>query len=77
MTMIKLTPDNQARAAAGAVAFNAFQLTKGDTDGLSPQSPEEILIDLLSNLRHFAEAAGLDFETANRVAQDHYDFESW
>ena len=74
---MRMTPENQARAAAGGVAFNAYQHAKGDTDGQSPQSPEEILIDLLSNLRHFAEAAGLDFETANRVAQDHYDFESW
>ncbi len=74
---MRMTPENQARAAAGAAAIEAHQLAKGDIDGLSPQSPEEILIDLLSDLRHFAEAAGLDFETANRVAQDHYEFESW
>ena len=52
---MRMTPENQARAAAGAAAIEAHQLAKGDIDGLSPQSPEEILIDLLSNLRHFAE----------------------
>lgn len=74
--MLRMTPDNQARAFAGSLAFEAYQRAKGLVGNPSPQSPEETLTDLLSDLRHFADAADIDFDTANRVAQDHYEFES-
>jgi len=75
--MLRMTPDNHARAVAGSLAFEAYQHAKGLAGDASSQSPQETLIDLLSDLRHFAEMAGIDFDTANRVAQDHYEFESW
>jgi hypothetical protein len=77
MTMLKMTPDNQARAAAASQAVEAYQNAKQGTLGWLPRSAEEILTDLLSDLRHFADATGIDFDTANRIAQDHYEFESW
>ncbi len=75
--MLRMTPDNQARAAAGAQAVEAYQNAKQGTPGGLPQSAEEILTDLLSDLRHFADATGIDFDTADRIAQDHYEVESW
>ncbi|MDX1967103.1 MAG: hypothetical protein SFV23_08035 [Planctomycetaceae bacterium] len=75
--MLRMTPDNQARAAAGSLALEAYQHAKGLTESPSLQSPQETLTDLLSDLRHFADAVGIDFDAADRMAQDHYEFESW
>lgn len=74
--MLKMTPENQARAAAAAQALNSYQIAKNGTVELS-QSMKEALIDLLSDLRHFADAAGIDFDAADRLALDHYECESW
>ena len=75
--MLRMTPENQARAAAGSQAVEAYQKAKQKTKGWLPQSAEEILTDLLSDLRHFADATGIDFDTADRIALDHYEVESW
>jgi len=74
--MLRSRPNNQARAA-GSLAFEAYQHAKGLTERPPRQSPKETLTDLLSDLRRFADAAGIDFDDADRVAQDHYEFESW
>jgi len=47
--MLRMTPDNQARAVAGSRAFEAYQRAKGLAGNPSPQSPEETLTDLLSD----------------------------
>ncbi len=75
--MLRMTKENQARAAAASQAIEFYYTAKnGSADQLS-QSMKEALIDLLSDLRHFADAAGLDFDAADRLAQDHYEVESW
>lgn len=75
--MLKMTPENQARAAAGSQAVEAYQNAKRGTEGGLTQSAEEVLTDLLSDLRHFADATGIDFDAADRLARDHYEVESW
>lgn len=75
--MLKMTPENQARAAVGSQAVAAHQIAKRGAEGSLFQSAEESLTDLLSDLRHFADAAGIDFDTAERAAQDRYEHETW
>ena len=75
--MLKMTPENQARAAAASQALKAYQIAKNGTVDPLSQSMKEDLIDLLSDLRHFADAAGIDFDAADRLAIDHYECESW
>jgi hypothetical protein len=75
--MLKMTPENQARAAAGSQAVESYRNAKRNAQGWLDQSVEETLIDLLSDLRHFAEAWGIDFDAADHTAKDHYYFESW
>ena len=73
--MLTLTPTNQDRTDAAAVAFEAYSDVKGLTDS-AEQSAAETLTDLLSDLRHFAAATQLDFEAAVRMSEFHYEEES-
>jgi hypothetical protein len=62
---------NAARADTGSVAFWSYLFAQ---DRL--QRPQESMTDLLTDLRHFAAAAGIDFEAAVRMSEFPYEEES-
>jgi hypothetical protein len=72
--MITLFPNNRQRTEAAAVALETYADAKGI--GPSLQTTSETLTDLLSDLRHFAAAAGIDFEAAVRMSEFNYEAES-
>lgn len=74
--MLKSILTNQARAIAASIAFQTYQHAKGLADEPPQQSAQETLIDLLTDLRYFAEAEEIDFEAAVRVSADHFEEES-
>ena len=61
--------DNGERAELAEEAINALDIASGETGSLSD---EELLIDLLANLRHWAKREGLNFDKANNTAEVHY-----
>ena len=61
--------DNEERAELAEEALNAFDIASDEPGGLSD---EELLLDLLTNLRHWAKREGLDFDKADSMAEVHY-----
>ncbi len=49
-------------------ALDAYRAYTGD----GPCSPDEGLIDLLTDARHFADLEGLNYGACERIAYDHY-----
>ena len=43
-----------------------------DVKGHGPEDREEVVTDILVDLRHYCSAHGLSFEKINRLSQDHY-----
>ena len=65
-------PSDKATESAGRVRLvlqAEYDLRRGGND------PESAVIDLLSDLRHYCEAVGLDFGYALRVSDGHWDAE--
>lgn len=68
--------NNRERANAASMALAAYMQAK-DLDGdPCPQSMSETMIDLLTDLRHFAATEAIDFGAAIRISEYHYDEES-
>jgi hypothetical protein len=67
---------NSENARDAGKAMLAFVQTQepsaGDLESVISQSPQEFLVDLLADLRHWAIENGLDYEEADRIAQGHY-----
>lgn len=65
--------DNHQRALRVQYALDAYMDAHGETGELSEQ---EILCDLLADLRHWAQGMDLDFGRAAATAEIHFDFEA-
>lgn len=59
------------RRCRAQAAVDAYRETLGDTC-----CPDELLIDLLTDLHHWADGSGLDFGLCFEHAQYHYDMEA-
>ena len=71
-------PINADRVESADVALQAFhKYSKWPTPfwQLCPQDQQDILCDLLANLRHWCRAEAVDFEAAVRISQDHFEEE--
>ncbi len=68
--MARKRPSDKAAESTGRVRL-ALQ---AEYD-LCDDDPESAVIDLLSDLRHYCEAVGLDFDYALRVSYDHWSEE--
>jgi hypothetical protein len=70
---------NAGRAADAEVALDAFVRTQEprarDLDSAISQSPQEFLVDLLTDLRHWASQNSVDFDGADRLAAGHFQCE--
>lgn len=65
---------NGMRVDAAEAAVDAYNTSRGVVT--EDQSNEEVLIDLLSDLRHWAMARGANFDNAVRIAGDHFTHET-
>lgn len=63
--------DNSARIKAVQHGLDAHQDATKDYDS----SPEEAVIDLLTNLRHYCHASDIDFTQAVRISKYHFEAE--
>ncbi|HRA90209.1 MAG: hypothetical protein KDA91_24280 [Planctomycetaceae bacterium] len=67
---------NQDRVEAASMSLTTYMEAKGLDGDPCPQSVNETMIDLLTDLRHFSAAAGIDFSEAVRISEYHFDEES-
>jgi len=58
-------PTIEERVEAAEAALHAYEVAK-------PTDPDSLLVDLLTDLMHWAHARGRAFDNAVRVAQNHY-----
>lgn len=65
MKQIRNHADRARRARHATSAYRAYT-------GAGPCSASEVLIDLLTDLRHFADFEGLNFAACDRIAYRHY-----
>jgi hypothetical protein len=63
---------NQMRAVWAGRALKAFHVAS-NADALDPRSG---LVDLLTDLRHWAAGQGIDFDKAAKIAALHYSEEN-
>jgi hypothetical protein len=75
-TMLQLSHTNQDRIAAASAALQRFVEVTMCGDSISPQSVQENLTDLLTDLRHLSDKSGVDFVAALRLSLSHYEAES-
>jgi hypothetical protein len=68
MTEANTQPTNAERSARIPAVLAAYDQAAGD--------PSECLVNLLTDLQHFAAAHGLDFEDALHIARHHFEAES-
>lgn len=61
--------DNARRVRLGR---QAAQAGMGGSDWGPDDEPHTQLVDALTNLRHYAESAGIDFDSADRMAREHW-----
>lgn len=62
--------DNDARASFVARALAAYrEVVRGD------EEVETVMSDFLGDMRHFADAVGVDFDAVNDRGQYHYEAE--
>ncbi|MBI5725039.1 MAG: hypothetical protein HZA50_13845 [Planctomycetes bacterium] len=70
---------NSERAKCASEAVKAYAMAKinNGTDiwDFESEHPQEAMVDLLTDLRHWAYRAGLDFESADSIGRDHFDWE--
>lgn len=55
---------------AGLIAVTGGSQGIDLTPGVDPRGAGHVLIDVLANLRHYADAAGLDFDAFDRQADE-------
>lgn len=61
--------DNAKRATRAELALNHYAVVRNlDTD----EDPADVLVDLLTDLHHFAKESNLDISTALATAAQHY-----
>jgi hypothetical protein len=71
-------PTNQERACWGEASLTVLITTTGDhpavdlAPGADPGAARRVLIDVLANLRHYADAAGLDYLAIDEQADEFY-----
>ena len=66
-----MSNENRAHYAHAALAHHARAIKSDGPD----TEPEAALHDLLTNLRHYCDANGLDFEAAAEMSNHHYNAE--
>jgi hypothetical protein len=68
--------NNKERAGDAATAMDAFVTTQEprarDLESAISQLPQEFLVDLLADLRHWAIQNGLDYDDADGAAGRHF-----
>ena len=74
--MTKTRTTNQERADAASMALSMYIQSRGLDGNPCAQSHYETMTDLLTDLRHFSAASGVDFTAAVRISEYHYDAES-
>lgn len=62
-------PTNTQRGKWATVALEAYSAEKHEV------LDETTISDLLADLRHYCHQADVDFDEANRIAEDHYAIE--
>jgi hypothetical protein len=62
---------NAQRIATARSALSAAMWARGD----NPAIPDEAVIDLLADLRHFCAARRIDFAACNAAAETHFETE--
>ncbi len=67
--------DNSKRIAAAEAALKAYAQYQSGNALVERDSPEETLIDLLTDLQHFAASREVDYEAALRISQSHFAVE--
>ncbi len=67
---------NLERAEAASMALTTYMEAKGLDRVPCPQSENEAMTDLLTDLKHFSATSGVDFSAAVRISEYHYDEES-
>jgi hypothetical protein len=67
--------DNSKRIAAAEAAVKAHAQYQSGNALVERPSPEEALIDLLTDLQHLAAFREVDFEAALRISQSHFAVE--
>ncbi len=71
-----MTTNNQRTGWAAQALQRFAEITDGNLfEGLPPVDQQGVLSDLLADLNHYAEQAGLDFGEALRIAIWQYDHE--
>jgi len=67
-------PSNQSRADRAEHAIGAYCIAHPDyIDGL--EVDDEIITEMLADLRHYCHANGIDFEMCARMAETHFSEE--
>ncbi len=61
-------PDRASRVTAAGFALDHYRASKGEVSIKS----DEVVIDLLTDLRHYCDAHGYDFEECDGIANAHY-----
>lgn len=61
---------NETRAIWAEAALHAYRCSKGEK--AKDFTPEESVIDLLTDLRHYCKREGLDFEHLSNITYSHY-----
>ena len=68
--------DNEHRIAKAALAVGAYiYATQPPGDRYSEEPIEDVITDLMSDLRHFCADREIDFERTLRISADHFDAE--
>lgn len=70
-------PTNESRANAAANVLQVYaQWKDGETVSLvQGDTADELVIDLLTDIRHFSEVYAVDFEAAVRISENHFEEE--
>lgn len=61
---------NETRAHWAASALDGYRSAKGEQT--AEFTPEESVIDMLTDLRHYCKQQGLDFEHLSNMSFSHY-----
>lgn len=71
-TTIDSSRNNQRRAGCARAALAAYQRASHDGQPCEAEPTFEMLIDLLTDLRHWAASAGIEFRDAVRISEGHF-----
>lgn len=74
--MKRTNGNNFQRVMTAMRVVYAYMEAKGLDRVPCPQSANEAMTDLLTDLRHFSATSGIDFSEAVRISEFHFDEES-